>query len=93
MGYNEGMEQFGFREEADEAHDLFRSGERKEAAAAISDEMIDTMAVYGTPEDVREKYREYLDAGVDVPVAMPPWSCDKEEIEFVVEALEPLTEE
>lgn len=87
MGYNEGMERYGFREEADRAHERFRAGDREGAADAISPEMADTVAVHGTPEEVRAAYELYLASGADVAVAMPPFTSTSEEVETLVETL------
>jgi probable F420-dependent oxidoreductase len=87
MGYNEGMEQYGFRDEADLAFERFRAGDREGAADAIPQEMVDILGVYGTPEDVRMQYERYFDLGADVIVAMPPFSARSEEIEVLIETL------
>lgn len=87
MGYNEGMERYGFREEADRAHDRFRAGDREGAADAISQAMIDKLAAHGTPEEVRARYELYLASGADVVVAMPPFSATSGEIEALIEAI------
>jgi len=90
MGYNEGMEAYGFREEADLASERFRAGDREDAAEAIPREMVDTLAVHGTPAEVRARYDLFLASGADVAVAMPPFSATTEEIETLVEALAPV---
>lgn len=90
MGYNEGMERYGFREEADRAHERFRAGDREAAAEAISDEMLDAFAVHGTPEAVRARYELLFASGADTVVAMPPFSATPDEVETLVEALAPV---
>ncbi|MFB6172253.1 MAG: LLM class flavin-dependent oxidoreductase [Haloarculaceae archaeon] len=87
MGYNEGMERYGFREEADRAFERFRAGDRAGAAEAIPAEMVDTFAVYGTPETVRARYERLLASGADVVVAMPAFSATGAEVETLIETL------
>ncbi|MFI6763428.1 LLM class F420-dependent oxidoreductase [Micromonospora sp. NPDC050417] len=46
----------------------WEAGDRRGAAAAVPDKLIDELVLHGTPETCRAKVREYADAGVDVPV-------------------------
>lgn len=87
MGYNDGMERYGFRDEADLAFERFRAGDRAGAADAIPRGMVDTLGVYGSPEDVRLQYERYFESGADVVVAMPPFSATSEEIETLLRTL------
>ena len=43
-------------------------GDRKGAAAAIPDEVVDALVVHGTPEECRAHIQRYVDNGVDTPV-------------------------
>ena len=46
--------------------------------AAVSDRMCDAIDVLGDADLVAATIREYVDAGVDVPVLMPlPWGGDR----------------
>lgn len=54
-------------------HDAWSAGERKGAAAAIPDQVVDDLVVHGSPEQCREQVQAYADAGVRTPViAMLP---------------------
>lgn len=44
------------------------AGDRRAAAAAIPDEVIDELIVHGGPETCRARVRRYAEAGVEVPV-------------------------
>lgn len=46
----------------------WRAGDRKGAAAAIPDEVIDDLIVHGPPEKCREHIQRYVANGVDTPV-------------------------
>ena len=48
----------------------WQAGDRKGAAAAIPDRVIDELIVHGSPEECREKIQQYVDNGVDTPVLM-----------------------
>jgi probable F420-dependent oxidoreductase len=46
----------------------WEAGDRRGAASAIPDEVVDSLVVHGTPEQCREHVRRYVDAGVTTPV-------------------------
>lgn len=46
----------------------WRAGDRKGAAAAIPDEVVDSLVIHGTPEACREHIARFVDAGIDTPV-------------------------
>jgi hypothetical protein len=48
-----------------------RTGDRADALAAVSDEMVDAIDVVGDEALVRETISAYRRAGVDVPVVFP----------------------
>ncbi len=45
------------------------AGDRQAALAAIPDEVVDDLLVHGAPEACRERIQEYVDNGLDTPVA------------------------
>ena len=48
--------------------DRWREGDRKGAAAAIPDTLVDELIVHGPPEKCREHIQRYVENGVDTPV-------------------------
>src|SRR5690242_13613151 len=48
--------------------DAWAAGDRKGAAAAIPDEVVDDLIVHGAAADCRDHVRRYADAGVTTPV-------------------------
>jgi alkanesulfonate monooxygenase SsuD/methylene tetrahydromethanopterin reductase-like flavin-dependent oxidoreductase (luciferase family) len=55
----------------------WREGDRKGAAAAIPDQVVDDLIVHGPPEKCREHIRRYMDNGVDTPLlALLPLGVD-----------------
>ena len=89
MGYNRLLHDHGFGEPADEAHELWRSGDREAAADAITDELIDEFAVYGTPETCRERLAPYYEAGADLPILWPPFTASRDAVEELIDAFAP----
>lgn len=45
-------------------------------ASLVSDAMVDTLAVAGTPDDCRASLRRFADAGLDAPIAVLPRGAD-----------------
>ncbi|MEV0341387.1 LLM class F420-dependent oxidoreductase [Nocardia sp. NPDC050713] len=46
----------------------WRAGDRSAALAAIPDELVDELFLYGTPDQISTRIRDYADAGVTTPV-------------------------
>jgi probable F420-dependent oxidoreductase len=49
-------------------HEAWAAGDRKAAAAAIPDSVVDELVLHGSPESVRDQVQAYADAGVTTPV-------------------------
>jgi probable F420-dependent oxidoreductase len=64
---------------------LWAEGDRKAAAAAIPDEVVDQLLVWGKPEQCREHIQRYIDNGVTTPA--PALFCGPAELPAVVRAL------
>jgi probable F420-dependent oxidoreductase len=55
----------------------WRDGDRKAALAAIPDEVVDELIVWGTPEACREHVQRYVENGVTTPaLALLPFGVD-----------------
>nr|BFE99925.1 LLM class F420-dependent oxidoreductase [Streptoalloteichus tenebrarius] len=50
--------------------EAWAAGDRRAAAAAVPDEVVDDLVVHGSPDRCRDRVREYVAAGVDTPVIM-----------------------
>ena len=57
--YGEYIRRVGFEAEAEKIQTLFLSGKREEAIAAVTDEMVDTLHLVGTPERIRERFQAW----------------------------------
>src|SRR5699024_2800876 len=64
----EALRRMGFDAEVDRITELFRSGRKEEAAAAVPDEMIEATAIIGDEASVREQIGQWEDAGVTMLV-------------------------
>ncbi len=78
---------YGFKENADLVRDLYNAGDRKKAAAAVSDELIDAIAICGTPEHCREKLAEWRAAGMGSALINLPTGVPFEMTEMLLRAL------
>jgi probable F420-dependent oxidoreductase len=68
----------GFGDEVAEVRARHKAGDREGAVAAVSDAMVDAIDYIGDAEGVHGFVRDYVDAGVEVPVLMPlPWGADR----------------
>src|SRR3954447_8419538 len=76
--YNALMQRYGFEAAARQVQDLYLEGRREEAAAALPDELIDTVTLCGPPDFVRERLAVYRDAGVGTLI-VSPMSFDADE--------------
>lgn len=62
--YNNTFAKYGYEAEAKEIQDLFLSGKKAEAAAAIPQEYLDAITLVGDEGRVRERVEAYKEAGV-----------------------------
>ncbi|ROO87911.1 F420-dependent oxidoreductase-like protein [Actinocorallia herbida] len=64
--YNDLVRRYGFEAEAEKIQDLYLSGRKKEAEAAVPDELIDQTNLLGPEGFVKERLAAYRAAGVTV---------------------------
>ncbi len=62
--YNELAQRYGYEGPAKTIQDLYLSGKKQEAEAAVPDELVDEVALCGPRERIRERLAEWKDAGV-----------------------------
>jgi alkanesulfonate monooxygenase SsuD/methylene tetrahydromethanopterin reductase-like flavin-dependent oxidoreductase (luciferase family) len=78
---------YGFKDNADLVRDLYNKGDRKQAAAAVSDELIDAIAICGTPEHCREKLAEWRENGMGMALLNLPTGAPFELTEQMLRAI------
>jgi coenzyme F420-dependent oxidoreductase len=88
--YRDNLARQGHEETAHAVYDAWQAGDHGEAMAAIDDDLLDSLAVAGTPEEAREMLKSFqaID-GVDAASVSFPRGADQEEILATVEALAP----
>jgi F420-dependent oxidoreductase-like protein len=69
--YNAMMRRYGFEDAAREVQDLYLSGKKSDAAAALPPEFIDMVCLVGPEDRIRERLAMYRDAGVGTLLATP----------------------
>jgi F420-dependent oxidoreductase-like protein len=74
--YTRLVQRYGFEAQAREIQELYLSGKKEEAAAAIPPELIDMVALCGPPDVVRERLAAFREAEVGTllvaPIAFSP---------------------
>ena len=80
---------YGYQAECDALRLAWGEGDRGQAAAAITDEMVDNITVIGTPEDCRRKMSRFRAHGVDLPLVAFPHGTNREAMLGTLEALAP----
>src|SRR3954470_2132661 len=69
--YNALVRRYGFEEAAEEVQELYLSGKKDEAAAALPAELIDKTALVGPIDRVKERLELYREAGVGTLITTP----------------------
>ncbi|MGI8791584.1 MAG: LLM class flavin-dependent oxidoreductase, partial [Acidimicrobiales bacterium] len=64
--YNALLRRYGFEQAADELQELYLSGQKKEAEAAVPKELVDGTSLIGPAGWVKERIAAYKEAGVTV---------------------------
>ena len=79
----------GYRGEAERIRDRWQRGDRERAKAAITDELLDEVALAGTPDEVAETLRNY-EGVAETVVTLFPNAATFEEIAETIEHVEAL---
>ncbi|MEE9248917.1 MAG: LLM class flavin-dependent oxidoreductase, partial [Dehalococcoidia bacterium] len=90
--YNRALVEQGFPKEASAIRQAYLEGRRgKDLARLVPDQMVNAIAVVGTPEECKQRIEEYRRAGVTLPIIAPRYSGReaKEQIMAVIRALAP----
>jgi F420-dependent oxidoreductase-like protein len=76
--YNALVRRYGFEDAAETVQELYLSGKRDEAMAALPDELIDAVSLCGPPDRVRDRLALFRDAGVGTLMVSPmAWTRDE----------------
>jgi probable F420-dependent oxidoreductase len=76
----------GFEREADQVREAWDRGDWAGVVGAVTDEMIDSIALAGTPDEVRDRFAERWDGVYERALLWPPAFRGTEAVEAVIEA-------
>ena len=66
--YRRLINESGFQSEASKIAEAWQSGDRLSATRAVSERLIDSVALAGTPDDCRGRLEEFRKSGVSLPI-------------------------
>lgn len=78
-----------YPERAEQIQTAWRNGDRADAAAAVTDEMVGELGVSGTPEQAQSQLTSLLEGVVDRPMVVIPANASSECRSDTIEALAP----
>ncbi|MDG1400133.1 MAG: LLM class flavin-dependent oxidoreductase, partial [Candidatus Binatia bacterium] len=80
---------FGFTENADLVRDLYVAGNKQESIAAVSDDLVDAIAICGSPEHCRERLGEWRANGMGHGLVGLSPGATADSVEFILKAVAP----
>jgi F420-dependent oxidoreductase-like protein len=82
--YHDSLARLGFAAEADHVRDAWQAGRRKEALRAVTDEMVDGIAICGSVETCRVRLDELTASGATLPlIALPTEGTTADKIRII----------
>jgi F420-dependent oxidoreductase-like protein len=87
--YHALLSRMGYADNADLVQDLYVKGKRQEAAAAISEELLEALVIAGEPDQCREQLTAWREAGVQLPVLTLPSGAPPEISEALLQLMAP----
>jgi F420-dependent oxidoreductase-like protein len=87
--YNQLAQRYGYVDEAKRIQDLYLSGDKAGAAAAVPDALVDATSALGNAEQIDASLRRFAGAGVTMPV-LGIGALDQESRLKTLEALAPI---
>jgi alkanesulfonate monooxygenase SsuD/methylene tetrahydromethanopterin reductase-like flavin-dependent oxidoreductase (luciferase family) len=70
--YHDSLSRLGFADEAHRVRELWQAGRPKSAIAAVTDEMVDSIAICGSIENCRSRLDEMYALGATLPLVPIP---------------------
>ncbi len=87
--YADFVTRLGYRERADELQRLWKSGDRRAAVRAVSDELLEVCTLGVEEESARMRVAAYRDDGIALPIVAPAHGAIPQQIADTLEALAP----
>ncbi len=75
----------GFEREAEMIRDAWSRGDWEAMVGAVTDDMIDSIVLAGTPDEVRDRFAERWDGVYERTLLWPPAFKGREAVEAVIE--------
>jgi F420-dependent oxidoreductase-like protein len=85
--YHASLSRLGFSAEADRIREMWRAGRPKLALAAVSDEMVDSIAICGSLDSCRARLDELYSQGATIPLVPIPNEGSTSDKCRIIEAL------
>ncbi|MAG34092.1 MAG: LLM class flavin-dependent oxidoreductase [Deltaproteobacteria bacterium] len=86
--YQKLVRRYGFEDEVDRLALLWKN-DRTRLVSGVSDALLDTVAITGTPEQCRERFAELHARGLDLPAVLIPTRAPLEVVRETLEAIAP----
>jgi hypothetical protein len=83
--YNSLFARHGYADEAESIQELYLAGKKREAAAAVPDEFVRSIALVGPIGHIQQRVRAYRGAGVSCLIAEPLASSHPERVEHLAQ--------
>lgn len=80
---------FGFAAEVERIKMAWEAKQHGDARSAVTDEMLDQIAIAGTPEECRSRLADFRAAGADLPILFFPGSCTNAMVELALRTMGP----
>jgi len=87
--YHDLLCRMGFEEGANRVRDLYVAKQRDEAAAAVSQDLLDALVIAGEPGFCRERLGEWRKAGVGLPILGLPTDMGPDITSFFMQTMAP----
>jgi len=87
--YHDMLSRMGFGANCDLVRDLYVAKQRPEAAAAVSQELLDALLIAGEPAFCRERLGEWRRAGMDLPILGLPTDMGPEICSMYLQLMAP----
>ena len=87
--YYNTLVRYGFGEEAGAIKRAWENANKKEAVSSVSERMLDSLSVSGTPEHGRSIIDAYIKDGMDLPILLFPPKASRELVGESIESLAP----
>lgn len=86
--YREFLASNGFKKETTAIFEEYKKNGLKNNHEFVTDEMVHSLSVCGTPEDIRKKIHQFIEAGIDLPILQfNPVGTVKESFDLLVKTL------